>query len=65
MKFEDAIKKSIRGFIEGKVPRNIAEMSEEGLMYTPEYMDKLEEAMMAKPETADPTEEEMLDAEAQ
>jgi len=65
MKFEDAIKKSIKGFIEGKVHRNIAEMSEEGLMYTPEYMDKLEEAMMAEPEAADPTEQEMLDAEAQ
>jgi len=65
MKFEDAIKKSIKGFIEGKVPRNIAEMSEEGLIYTPAYLDKLEEVMMAEPEAPEPTEEEILDAEAQ
>ena len=62
MKCEDAIKKSIKRFIEGKVPRNLAEMSEEGLMYTPEYLDHLEEAMMVEPEA---TEEEILDAEAQ
>jgi len=38
-------------------------MSEEGLIYTPAYLDKLEEVMMAEPEAAEPTEEEMLDAE--
>jgi len=49
MKFEQAVKKSIKDFLAGKVPANLMRQSEDGLIYTPEYLDKIEEQMLDAP----------------
>ena len=46
MKFNTAIEKSIKAFLDGKMPEKLMEVSEEELIYTPEYMDALEEEFM-------------------
>lgn len=46
MKFEDAVKRSIRTFMNGKVPSETAEMKEDGLFFTPEYFDDLEKTLL-------------------
>jgi hypothetical protein len=46
MKFEDAVKRSIRTFMNGKVPSETAEMKEDGLFFTPEYFDDLEKILL-------------------
>ena len=43
MKFNAVIEKSIKAFLDGKMPEKLMEVSEEELIYTPEYMDLLEE----------------------
>ena len=48
MKFQDAIKKSIKSFQEGNMPKNLMELSEGNLLYTPDYFDELEESLMEK-----------------
>lgn len=42
MTFEDAIIKSIKNFMSGKVPEKLNAVTEEGLKYTPEYFDEFE-----------------------
>jgi len=42
MKFEDAVKKSVKAFMAGKMPRATNELIEGGIFYTPEYFDELE-----------------------
>tara|TARA_R100000935_G_C2796618_1_gene148442 strand:- start:711 stop:905 length:195 start_codon:yes stop_codon:yes gene_type:complete len=49
MKFEQAVKKSIKDFMAGKVPANLMRQSDKGLIYTPEYLDKIEEQMLDAP----------------
>jgi len=49
MKFEDAIAKSIKNFMQGKVPPATSDEAEGGLFYTPEYFDQLEEALLGTP----------------
>jgi len=39
MKFEEAIEKSIKAFMEGRMPENLNAAKEGGLKYTPEYFD--------------------------
>jgi hypothetical protein len=47
MNFQDAVKKSIKAFTEGNMPKNLMEMkAEEGLMFTPEYFDELEASLV-------------------
>mgnify|MGYP006177177193 CR=1 FL=1 len=46
MKFEDAVKKSIKSFMQGKAPSATNGLSEEGLFYNPEYFDELEETLL-------------------
>ena len=46
MKFEDAVLKSVKLFLDGKVPPKTAELAEEGRIYTPEYFDALEERLL-------------------
>tara|TARA_R100001377_G_scaffold61219_1_gene37272 strand:- start:833 stop:1012 length:180 start_codon:yes stop_codon:yes gene_type:complete len=56
MKFEDAVKKSIKSFMNGKIPIATNELGEEGIFHTPDYFDELEENMLGedkKKETAD------------
>lgn len=46
MKFEVAVQKSIKAFMDGKLPEKLREASGGELIYTPEYMDELEEALL-------------------
>ena len=43
MKFDDAIKKSIRAFLDGKLPDKLIEVQGREIIYTPEYLDELAE----------------------
>ena len=45
MKFEDAVKRSVQEFLKGKYPKKIAELKEEGLIYTPEWFDAFEDSL--------------------
>lgn len=45
MKFEDAIVESIKGFLKGKMPKTLSDLSEEGLTYGPEWFDAFEETV--------------------
>jgi hypothetical protein len=56
MKFQDAVKKSIKAFMNGKTPQATDEMSEDGIFHTPAYFDELEEQMLS-----DDGNEEILD----
>lgn len=42
MKFEDAVEKSIKAFLKGKMPEELMKVQEGEILYTPEYMDELE-----------------------
>jgi len=46
MKFQDAVKKSIKSFMNGKNPEATGELGEEGIYHTTEYFDELEEEML-------------------
>ena len=46
MKFEDAIKKSIKDFIKGNSASKTTENAEGGLYYTPEFFDEFEEKFL-------------------
>lgn len=46
MKFEQVVEKSIKAFLDGKMPEKLMEASGGALLYTPEYMDELEESLM-------------------
>ena len=56
MKFQDAVKKSIKAFMNGKTPQATDEMSEGGIFHTPAYFDEMEEQMLS-----DDGNEEILD----
>lgn len=43
MKFEDAIEKSIKSFLKGRLPQELMKVQDNPVMYTPDYMDELEE----------------------
>tara|TARA_R110000765_G_scaffold193448_1_gene299012 strand:- start:495 stop:674 length:180 start_codon:yes stop_codon:yes gene_type:complete len=59
MKFEDAVKKSIRAFMNGKSPAATSDVGEEAIFHSPAYFDELEEQMLG-----DDLKEESDDAEA-
>ena len=42
MKFEDAIEKSIKSFLKGRLPEELMKVQDNPVMYTPDYMDELE-----------------------
>lgn len=46
MDYDDVIRKSIKDFMQGKMPTAIAELKEEGIRYTPDYFDKIEAELM-------------------
>lgn len=47
MQFQDAVKKSIKTFVAGNMPKALMELkAEEGLMFTPDYFDELEESLV-------------------
>lgn len=50
MQFQDAVKKSIEMFLDGKMPEKTASLAESGqLMFTHEYFDLLEEEVLGEP----------------
>lgn len=60
MKFEEAVVKSIKAFLDGKMAEEFAKTKEEGeLFYTPAYFDAYEQAI--EDGEFDPEEEEMED----
>lgn len=59
MKFEDAVKKSIKAFMNGKSPAATSDVGEQAIFHTPAYFDELEEQMLG-----DDMKEESDDAEA-
>ena len=50
MKFEHAVVKSVKRFLDGKMPINSNGLKEGGLIYTPDYFDQLEEQLVGKVE---------------
>jgi len=48
MKFEDAVKRSIKEFMRGKMPKITSELAGEDLFHTPEYFDELEEELLGE-----------------
>jgi hypothetical protein len=48
MKFEDAIRRSIRSFLDGKGLEALSAEKEGGLKYTKDYFDTLEENTLGK-----------------
>jgi hypothetical protein len=48
MKFEDAVLKSVKLFLDGKMPTKTAELKEDGRIYTPDYFNDLEEKLVGK-----------------
>ncbi|MGA0315297.1 MAG: hypothetical protein ACO3MJ_07905 [Alphaproteobacteria bacterium] len=59
MKFEDAVVKSIRNFMRGKMPKATSELMDEGRFYTPEYFDELEEAFADDEDIKEPEDEDV------
>jgi len=52
MKFEDAVKKSIKGFLAGKSAEKTSENAEGGLYYTQEFFDEFEEKFLVATDDA-------------
>tara|TARA_R110001592_G_scaffold120466_5_gene324743 strand:- start:847 stop:1041 length:195 start_codon:yes stop_codon:yes gene_type:complete len=49
MTFDEAVKKSIKNFLKGKMPMETGSLTEGGLFYTPEYFDDLEQQFLDDP----------------
>lgn len=49
MNFQDAVRKSIKNFLDGKMPRNLTEVNEGEIMYTPEWFDGFKESLEEDP----------------
>jgi hypothetical protein len=64
MTFDEAVKKSIKVFMQGKMPMNTANLKEEGLFFTPEYFDELEEDLLEEPTDSKKAKEEELENES-
>jgi len=50
MNFQDAVRKSIKNFFDGKMPKNLTEVSEGEIVFTPEWFDGFEESLKDAPE---------------
>lgn len=48
MTFDEAVKKSIKSFMQGKMPTNTSALKNDGLFYTPEFFDDLEEQLLSE-----------------
>ena len=53
MKFDDAVKRSIKAFLEGRLPTALIEAQGKDLIYTPEYLDELEASFAEEPDMED------------
>jgi len=45
MTFQDAVKKSIKQFMDGKMPKNLMEVNGGELKYTPEYFEGFKQSL--------------------
>lgn len=62
MTFQEAVKKSIKAFVDGKMPKNLMEMkADEGLMFTPDYFDELEASLVEEKGSSKKNKEEQVD----
>jgi hypothetical protein len=63
MKFEDAVKKSIKSFLAGKAPKETAGVMGGDMFFTPDYFDELELELLAekKPKKGKKKAKEMVD----
>ena len=59
MKFEDAVKKSIKNFMQGKLPSSTNELTEDGIFHTPEYFDDLEETILGEAKEEESVDEDV------
>lgn len=64
MTFDEAVKKSIKVFLQGKMPMKTGELKEEGLFYTPQYFDELEDDLLDEPTDSKKAKEKELEDEA-
>lgn len=60
MTFEEAVRKSIKAYFEGKDPENLLEAMG-GTKYTREYFDEMEEELLGEKPEPEMDEEEELD----
>jgi|TARA_R110002124_G_scaffold287087_1_gene470214 hypothetical protein len=64
MTFDEAVKKSVKVFLQGKMPIKTGELKEEGLFYTPEYFNELEDELLEEPTDSKKAKDEELNDEA-
>lgn len=64
MTFDDAVKKSIKQFLQGKLLNETAALKPDGLFYTPEFFDDLEEQLLDEKTDSTIDKEEELENEA-
>lgn len=63
MTFDEAVKKSIKTFLAGKLPMQTGQLAESGLFYTPDFFDELEAELLDKPtDSKKAKDEELTDA---
>tara|TARA_R100000541_G_scaffold29015_1_gene38236 strand:- start:71 stop:265 length:195 start_codon:yes stop_codon:yes gene_type:complete len=60
MTFDEAVKKSIKVFLKGTMPKNTNGLKTDGLFYTPEYFDDLETQLLDEPTDSKITKDEEL-----
>lgn len=53
MKFDEAVKRSIQAFLDGRLPSSLIEAQGKDLLYTPEYLDELEASFAEEPQMED------------
>ena len=64
MTFDDAVKKSIKQFLKGKLLKETAALKPDGVFFTPEYFDDLEEELLDEKSDSEIEKEEELEDEA-
>lgn len=64
MTFDEAVKKSIKVFLKGKMPMKTGELREDGLFYRPEFFDELEKELLDEPTKSKKDKEKELENES-
>ena len=59
MKFQDAVKKSIKNFMNGKMPPETSGIGEEDIFHTPAYFDEMEENLLDEPKKKESVDEDV------
>lgn len=63
MTFLDAVQKSVKQFLDGKMPKNLMEIKEGRVKYTPDYFDGFEEMIMEEEKPSKKTKKKKGDLE--